>query len=523
VTDVVRSRISRRAKRTVALFGGAALVVLAWPGPSGADVAETSLGGYSGVAQAEAIRIQIFEPVLPIPADPGKPQVDAGVAYAKSNVDTGPVTRATASYLWPGDTIGDGFGALVGNDKAEYSIQVNSRYPETATSPAKNTAQLTEGNGMTTSTDGFDTKATVTGLGIAGPGTDLLGGIGKGLHNLPGLGNPTAPPTKDLPELPLPVGKLLAALATVQNVQSTTSIVVGKNSVTSTAQTKMSQIALLGGLINIDSMRSTATTVSDGKTATTSGSVRPGAITLGGLDLGLVGKGVQLGDSSTKLPDLPSAVTDLLGKIGIEINYAPSSRTSDGATGSLASDALVISIDTQPLKTALNLGGLIGPLQQLVSKIPYLGSTLGPLLGLGPKIVIRIGDVFSTATAAPAYVGPVVNPSGGNPTPGGGHTGGGGNTGGVPPINTGGSPPINTGGGVPLPSQAPGTTTPTPTQPSAFTLPGLGNVPKALIIGGLALAVLCGWLFRVLGGFVLGGARNCAYGLSTGVPDLRKG
>jgi hypothetical protein len=267
-------------------------------------------------------------------------------------------------------------------------------------------------------------------------------------------------------------------------------------------------------------MKVTSTTVSDGKKATTSGSIRPGAITLAGTDIGLAGEGVKLGDSSTKLPTLPSAVTNLLSKIGIEITYAPSTRTSDGATASLGSDALVISIDTQPLKTALNVGGLIGPLQDIVSKIPHIGSTLGPLLGIGPKIVIRIGDVFSTATAAPAYVGPVVNPGGGNPTPGGGQTG---NP--VPPVNTGGGPPINLGGGVPTPTTTPGgtTTTPTTTQPSAFTLPGLGDVPKGLIIGGLALALVAGWLFRYLSAFILGGAGSCAHGLATGVPDLRKG
>lgn len=521
MTDVVRRRFGRRARRTLVLFGGAVLVVLAWPAPS---LADTTLGGYSGVAQAEAIRIQIFEPEIPIPVNPGQPQVDGGVGYTKSNTDTGPVTRATASYLWPGDTVGDGFGALVGNDKAQYAIQVNSKYPATATAPAKNTAQLTKGNGMTTSTDGFNTKASVTGLGIAGPDTDLLSGIGKGLRNLPGIGNPTAPPGKDV-SVPLPVGQMLAALATVQNVQSTSSVVVGKDSVTSDAQAVMSNIKLLGGLINIDNMKVTSTTVSDGKTAKTTGAIRPGAVTVAGTDLGLAGQGVKLGSSSTKLPKLPSTVTDLLHKIGIEIDYAPSTRTSDGATAALGSDGLVISIDTQPLKTALNVGGLVGPLQDLISKIPHIGSTLAPLLGIGPKIVIRIGDVYSTATAAPAYTVPVVTPTGGNPNPGTGQ--GGGNP--VPPVTPGGggsgAAPVNTGPGVPLPSQSsPGTSTPgTSTQPSALTLPGLGNVPKALILGGLALAVVAGWLFRTFSGFVLGGVGRCMHGLATGVPDLRKG
>ena len=519
MTDAVRSRFGRRTKRTLALFGGATLAVLAWPGPSSAD---TSLGGYSGTAQAEAIRIQIFDPTIPIPVNPNQPQIDGGIAYTKSNVDTGPVTRATASYLWPGDVIGDGFGQLAGNDKAQYAIQVNSRYPETASSPAHNTAQLTDGNGMTTSTDGFHTTATTTGLGIVGPDTDLLSGIGEGLRNLPLGGNKTPAPQPNPPKLPLPVGEMLAGLATVKNVSTTSTVDVANKTITAFAHAQMSEISLLHGLITIDGIKTTSTTVSDGKKATSSGTIRPVGVTIAGVDIGLDDQGVRLGgDGSAKLPEIPSSVTDLLAKIGIEFTYAPSTRSTDGATSALASDGLVISIDTQPLKTALNVGGLVGPLQDLISKIPKLGSQIGPLLGLGPKIVYRIGDVYTTANAAPAYVGPpVVSPTGGNPNPGGNP----GSGGGVPPISTGGGTPISTGGGVPLPSTSPGTTTPTPTtQASAFNLPGLGTVPRMLIIGGLVLAVAFGWLFRTLGGFLLGAGRNCAYGLSTGVPDLRKG
>lgn len=503
--------MKRRTKQSLALLGTATVATLMWPGPTSAD---TSLGGYSGTAQAEAIRIEIFEPVIPIPATP---QIDGGIAYTKASTDTGPVSRGTASYLWPGDVVGDGFNQLVGNEKAQYPIQVNSRYPATQGAPAKNTAQLTEGNGMTTSTDGFNTKATTTGLGISGPNTDLLSGIGQGLQNLPGMGGKSsASPTK-VPDLPVPVGPLLAGLATVQNVKSISTVAVGAKSVTSSAQTYLSEVTLLGGLITIDGMKTKATTVSDGKKATTTGSIDAGVVKIAGMDLGLSGSGLELGGSSVKLPAVPDSVMKVLEKIGISFRFAPTSRKVDGAGGSLASAGLEVTIDTQPLKSALNLGGLVGPLQDLIQKIPKLGSQIAPLLGLGPKIVFRIADVQTAATAAPAYSGPLPSV----PPPGGNVGGGGGGS-----VNGGGAGvPINPGTGG-FPSQNPtgptGTTSPV-TQPASFALPGLGTIPRLIILGALVLAGVFGWLFRSVGGFILGGGRNCAYGLSTGVPDLRKG
>lgn len=514
-----RHRARRHRRRGAALLGVATLATLAWPGPASS---ETTLGGYSGTAIAQVVRVQVFDPVIPIPATP---QVDGGVAYTRAATDTGPVTRALASYLWPGDVVGDGFGQLVGGD-AKYPVQVNSRFPATNDAPARNTAQLTDGNGMTTSSDGDSTTATVTGLGIAGPDTNLVGGLLTGLQQLTGR-KPSPSPSSTLKELPVPVGPTLAGLATVQGVKSRSSVVVGAKTITATARAYAAETKLLGGLITVGAMDVTSSTVSDGTRATVSGSATVAGIDIAGVKFALDDKGISLAGPGTAIPAVPKAATDLLARIGIGVDYLQTQRTGDGATGSFAAQGLVITVDTNPLKNALNLGGLLGPLRDLISKIPNLGSQVGPLLNLGPKIVFEIGDVSTTATAAPAFTGDGGTGGGGVPSTGSGGVGGvsaGDSGSGGTPGDTGSvqaDTPIDSPSAVAAPPA--GGSGPPPLQAASFDLPPLGPVPRLLILGGIVLAAVLGWALRTAGGLLLGGAGSCSYGLTTGVPDLRKG
>ncbi len=492
-------------RRKLALLGVAAIATLMWPGP--ASGAGTTLGGYEGFAQAEPLRIEVIDPVIPLPSDP---QVDVSVGYTKSTTATGPVSRGLASYLWPGDVIGDGFNQLVGGN-AQYGVQVNSKFPATTDAPATNTAQLTDGNGMTTSSNETTTKATVTGLGIAGPHTNLLGNIGKGLGQL--IGNKK--PTPTLPEIPVPVSKTLAGIATIENVKSESTTTLAGKTFTTSAHAAASDISLLGGLLSIKGLDMTAQTVSDGKKAVNTGHATIGSIGVADQLISIDDKGLNIAGTSIKLPGLPDTLSGALSSLGISIKTVQTSHTVDGASGTFGAQGLVITIDTKPLRSALNAP--FGLLAKLIAKLPsQFADQLGPLVNLAPKFVIIVGDVHTEATASPAYTG---GSTGGGPVTGGGSTGGG--TGDTGTTGAGGNGTIGTGATTPTTPGGPVGTT-QPVQSAGYNLPGLGDVPRWLIVCGLLLAGGVGWLLRAAGGFLLGG-RTCAYGLSTGVPDLRKG
>ena len=482
----------------LAAGGVVAIGTLLWPGPAAG--ADTSLGGYTAVATSAVVHVEVYDPTIPIPAEP---QGDLSVGYTNSNVDSGPTSRALASYLWPGAVIGDGFDQLLKKPGAVYPIRVDSRFPETTQSPAKNTIQITDGNGMTTSTDGYNTKSNVTLLGIA-QDTSLTDGIGTGLPKLAGKDKPVP----QLPPAPVPVSKVLAAVASAKTVTSTSTTTVADKTVTAESHAAVAELSLLGGIIKIDGLDVTSKVVSDGTKARSTAQASIGGLSVLGVRVGIDDNGINLG-----LPALSKTVSSLLTALGLSFDTIPVTKTADGATGSAASRALTITVDTKPLKSVVD--SIISP---LVQKLPQgARDKLDPILGLGPKIVYTVGTANADASAAPAYDGSF--PTGGGDS---GPVGGGSN---VTGLGSGG----NSGGNGELPNSGPinnnpvPNTNPTTTTPVAYSLPKLADVPRMLILGGLLLAGVIGWAISRGGGLLLGAAASCDYGLSTGVPDLRKG
>lgn len=507
----------RRAVTWYAAGTAVAVGTLLWPGPAAAGA--SGLGGYTATARAEVLHVELYEPVIPIP---GSPQGDGSVAYSKVSTESGPTSRATASYLWPGDVIGDGFDQLIQQPGATYPVQVNSRNPATAAAPAKNAAQLSDGNGMSTSADDTSANGTVSLVGLGG-GADPLGGLGTGLGTL--LGKTSAPKPPAVP-VPVAASKALAALVTAKGVTSDSTVTIGKTAVTSTAHAAVTDLSLLGGIVTLSDVDVRSTVVSDGSKATVSQKAALGGLTVAGVPVQLGDNGLELSGAGAKLPALGDTLGTLLKTLGISFAVVPVTKSVDGPTGSGTAQVLQISVDTTPLKSQLN-----SPLSAIVALLgPKLATQLAPVIQLSPKIVLTVGDVNASASASPAYdpggSGAVPPPLGGAGSAGGGAalppsggTGGGGSG-----VSGGGTGPGSSagGGGQPAPvNDQPVATAPVALQAAA--LPALGTMPRLLVLGALALAGVLGWLLRNAGGAVFRGAGGCDFGLATGVPDLRKG
>jgi hypothetical protein len=450
--------------------------------------ADTELGGYAASAEASIVRIGIYEPAIPIPAEP---QVDASIGFARSTTANGPSSRGLASYLWPGDAVGDGLGVLLGNEALDYPVKTYSNFPATETGPAQNAVQINHGNGMSTSADGRTTRATVVGLGLG----NGIGDPGSGLCQLYKRCT-NEPPKIDLPDP-------IAAAATIENLKSRSTVVLGERSITATAHSVATGISILGGLITVDGLDMRSESRSDAATGSASGT---SSIT----GLRVLGQKVDLGDPVTigGKPSAPPRLPQVLDQLGIKIEYLEHQRSEKGPAGSLHAQGLTITLDVAPLRNLLRLGGLSDTLAPLFTNIDQLGPLLTGLLKLGTKIVITVGDVRTSVTASPAYVfptGPIGPPAQG-------------------PVDSGqsfapGAAPLPGVGPEPVPANVnPPLATVVPT---SVDLPGLGRVPTWFVLAGLTLVGLLAWAIRGFGAWIFGGG-SCVLGTSIGVPDLRK-
>jgi hypothetical protein len=553
-----------RSLAASAVVGVMLPVAAAAPAHAG-DKQDPAYAGFSTHAVATPVRLEIYEPTIPIPASP---QAEVELGYSTVEADSGS-SMGRASYLWPGDAVGEGFKTIIENlglpkelsgplGKDGYPNQVNSSSPSGESSqadePFPGMVMRTNASAeKTVAQTGYSTDCQVDDAG-SGPGGG--GGGTPGLPPLPGV--PGVPGVPGLPGLPGSVGSLsqllapsadssrrgvttskharaaakagepesscqipaeLAALVDFGGYVSTSSTTNTGSAVGATSRAALSDVELLGGVITISDVRAKAASVSDGDRGKPSGAAGYGTLAIAGQEFTIGPDGIEAAGQKQPIPGLPDDPAKALAQLGVTITVPKPSYERDGDKATSDVAGLVVQIDTHQLRQMLDPV----PFDEIVGAVPdeagQLKSLLGAAVHLSPRFVITLGDA-STVVDTVKGIDVPSTPTSADP----GSTTGGGGGGATDTSAT--SPPSGATTGAPGGAAPAGDANAdgdlTGAAPMGAGLPPLFSIPGALLFGGLALAAAGGSYFRKLGVLALGGTGSCPHGLDSGLPDLRK-
>lgn len=550
-------------------------LVLPWAtaAPAGA-----AYDGYTTNGWASPVRIEIYEPTIPIPASP---QVEVNLSFTRIKGQTGQLA-STGSWLWPGDPVGQGlktFGEQLGLPGAltdgGYPVQVNAQHPgevlDDRQEPfpgAKMRAQAGEretraqagfalaeqvsegdpsdgqtggggglpglpsipglpalplpglgGGGEAESAEGDEASSTGSGLNDLVDGL-LSGGLLAGLAGLAGGGGGEGGGA-GMPGLPPEI----ALLIDIGGMSSTTRTTLGDDDVQTVARSALGDISIAGGLITLEGVTTVARTSGDGETAKHSGTARIGGMRIAGQLMAIDEGGVTAAGNAFEIPGLSGNPLKALEQLGITLTLPGVTKEKSDEQASVSAEALRIEIDAAKLKGLLDIIPLGALTDALPAEAAELANLLDTVKNLSPRIAISLGNAHSTTltvpefqmpaqTEAPAAEAPDETPAPAPQEPT--DTGGAGD---VPPAaaDSGDVPPADLGA-------APGGEVPAmdDNRLTSAGLPPLTTIPGLLMWGGIGLGVLAGTWLRRIGLLVLGGGAACAHGFATGLPDLRK-
>jgi hypothetical protein len=488
------------------------------------------------------VHIELYEPTIPIPADP---QAELSLGYSTVESDsTSSIGRA--SYLWPGDAVGEGYKTIIENlgfppqvsgplAGDGYPIQVNadsSGRPSDKDEPFPGMVMRAQASANRTSAQtGYSTNCQVDDGQQQGDKPDP-GGEPPGLPQIPGAPTVPSPSTKTSStstqqhrdataakaKSSCKIPAELAALVDFGGYISTSGFANTGSVVSATSRAALTDVALLGGVITISDVHAGSLAVSNGQQGTPRGRAGYGTLAIAGQEFALGPDGVEAAGHAQKIPGLPDQPAKALTSLGVTI-AAPKPKTSqrgDQATTDVA--ALVVTIDSAKLRHKLDAI----PFDDIVNAIPDQAGDLKKVLGaavhLAPKFVITLGEAQTGVDTVEGIEIPTLPTTAGGTQSGGATSTGGGGTGtaGVP---AGASAPAAAPGSGAVPASSGAAVQ---TKPTAAGLPPLYSLPGALLIGGIALASVAGSYLRRIGVLALGGAGSCSHGLDRGLPDLRK-
>jgi hypothetical protein len=354
----------------------AAVAIVALPvllaGPARADLSTApTLGGWNLSADGNAVDI-LADNVTGLAGI--HPLTEADFPEAESQFATGPFGSGLATVFWPGSA-GGNFGSLSAELGFPSQLQpIASQLND----PIKAAAQYPQGPATATYPSGSS-----GGLAVM---------------------TATAQPGGTTAEAALAD----QAASTVLSFGSAkgTSSATATSTATAQAASDLHDVSLLGGIVDIGSITSTASAVSDGATGTGSAVTHVAGITV-------MGQPASIGSDGLVIPDYPSALGALTGPLvqnaisqvvsglGLTITEFPASQVANGSGFTATSGGVSIGID--PPSSAAPI--LEQAASQLAPLFPAQAAIIPTLPGLlqGFTLTVTLGRATASANASPPF------------------------------------------------------------------------------------------------------------------------
>ncbi|MDQ2754770.1 MAG: hypothetical protein M3R71_04385, partial [Actinomycetota bacterium] len=364
--------LTKRRGALFAIVAGATLMSLGLP--AGAD---PTLGGWSVTADGNGVDIIIDNATGLAGAHPF---TEADFPAAQSDFESGPFGTTLASVFWPGSA-GGNFGSL--SSELPVPAQLQPLLSQT-NDPVKASAQYPAGPSDASYPPGPPSAAIeMTAHADANGDTATAALTDETIPTFIGFGSAKG-----------------------------TSTSVANTSATATANSALSGITLLGGLIDIGSVACSAKATSDGTNSSGTAVCNPSQVTV-------LGQPASIGTNGLTLPTSAAPATGLLGSafqslvqqevtaLGITLTTLPSTQTQNGAADAVTAGGVRLEVRPNPALVTTLEGALQNPPVStlLAAAVPSQLAILTTLPGLlqGIDVTITMGRVTASAAASPPF------------------------------------------------------------------------------------------------------------------------
>jgi hypothetical protein len=380
--------------RTGRLVGVALVLGAAFGTASHPARAASALGGYELSARAPALELVLDSDAVPVPAHP---VLDATVPETQSSLDNG-LGHGLASLFWPGD-----LGGHAGSAVQQLGQLCTSLLPISVPNLPQQCTPVPKA--LEDNAGALNDPVKAETFAPGGPADDQY----KSTPPIPGV---TMSSHADANKVESTAGFASFAapgLGTLGSVTSHSVATAGDKKASSEATSELFNVAIAGGLVTIDHVKSTATEATDAQDATGTGTTIVSGLRIGGVPASVDANGLQIGA-------LSAVANQALEKLGLQIKLTAPDVVTSGAQGSFTAPLLEIAYrdDQNALEaaaTALGQKLTTGSLQQATASLQQLA------LGPQAKVTLSLGGAAVAVDASPAFATPDIAGAGSTSTP----------------------------------------------------------------------------------------------------------